>query len=222
MTADPPQLAANSVGWALAAPVTRKSRAAFNGIGWALSACLLGSCSPSAHWHGTDIAGSLPTLRFTMTRARDHKVVTAADYRGKVTLLYFGYTFCPDVCPTTLSNVSEAVRKLGPAASAVRVLFVTVDPDRDTLPVLKRYGEAFGEQVDTLRGDPNELVALARRYRVAYSVTPATATRPYDVTHSSGIYVFDRRGAPRLLISSLSRDKPDIPGTIDDLRALLR
>lgn len=164
----------------------------------------------------------MPTLRFTMTRARDHKLVTEADYRGKVTLLYFGYTFCPDACPTTLSNVSQALRQLGPAASDVRVLFVTVDPDRDTLPVLKRYGDAFGEQIDTLGGDPNELAALARRYRVAYSVTPASTTQPYEVTHSSGIYAFDRRGAPRLLISSLSTDKPDVAGTGDDLRALLR
>lgn len=157
-----------------------------------------------------------------MTRAADRKTVAAADYRGKVTLLYFGYTFCPDVCPMTLSNVAQVVRKLGPAGSDVRALFVTVDPARDSLPVLKRYAEAFGPGVDGLRGTADELTALTRRYRVAYSVSAASPGHAYEVTHSSGIYVFDRRGRPRLLISSLSSPKPDIAGVTDDLRLLLK
>ena len=183
---------------------------------------LLAGCSHSGHWNNTDISGSVPTLSFSMVRAEDHKAVTGADYRGKVTLLYFGYTFCPDVCPLTLSNVAQVLKRLGPDASRVRLLFVTVDPDRDSLAVLKRYTEAFAPEIDGLRGDADALAALARRYRVAYSVDPHGAGGAYEVTHSSGIYVFDRRGKARLLISSLSTASPDIEGVAADLRRLLR
>jgi protein SCO1/2 len=139
-----------------------------------------------------------------------------------VVLLYFGYSFCPDVCPLTLNNAAHAIAALGPQASDVKLLFVTVDPKRDRLPILKTYATAFGAQVDALRGDDDELAALARRYRVAYSVDPGGHGKPYVVMHGSAIYAFDRRGEVRLLISGLSTDKPDIVGTTADLRALLR
>jgi protein SCO1/2 len=180
------------------------------------------SCTGQDHWHNTDVTGSLPELAFDMVRAGDGKPVTGADYRGKVTLLYFGYTYCPDVCPMTMANAGRVLRALGPDANSVRVLFVTVDPDRDRLPVLKQYARAFAPQVDALRGDPNALAALARRYRVAYSVKPAGPDQAYEVTHSSGIYAFDRKGMPRLLISSLSTGNPDVPGTVQDLRRFVR
>lgn len=182
----------------------------------------LGACERSGAWHATDVSGAVPALDLSMTRVNDGRVVGAADYRGKVTLLYFGYTFCPDVCPLTLSNLARAIRGLGSSAGGVRVLFVTVDPGRDTPAVLGRYVAAFGPQVDGLRGSPDQLATLARRYRVAYSVNPHGPNGSYEVTHSSGIYVFDREGRARLLVSSLSTDKPDIAGTTADLRALLR
>lgn len=182
----------------------------------------LGGCQRAAAWHSTDVSGALPALRLSMVRAKDGKVVDESDYRGKVTLLYFGYTYCPDVCPLTLSNVAHVLKLLGPSASGVRVLFVTVDPGRDTPAILNQYTAAFGPDVDGLRGDPDQLASLARRYRVAYSVAPHGAGGTYEVTHSSGIYAFDRNGKARLLISSLSSGNPDIAGTASDLRALLR
>lgn len=182
----------------------------------------LGGCRSRAAWHATDVSGAVPALQLSMTRTRDGKTVSAADYRGKVVLLYFGYTYCPDVCPLTLSNVGRVLKKLGPSADRVRVLFVTVDPNRDTPTVLNQYAAAFGPEVDALRGDPDQLASLARRYRVAYSVDPHGANGAYEVTHSSGIYVFDRDGKARLLISSLSTGTPDIDGTASDLQALLR
>ncbi|CAN5393922.1 SCO family protein [soil metagenome] len=185
-----------------------------------LLAAVLTGCNRSTGWHSVDVTANLPALDFTMTRARDGATVTAADYRGKVTLLYFGYSFCPDVCPMTLSNVAQVLRSLGSGSKNVRVLFVTVDPGRDTLDVLKHYGAAFGPQVDTLRGTPDQLLALARRYRVAYSVTAGTGDS-YEVTHGSGIYAFDRAGKARLLISSLSTGKPDVKGTAEDIARLL-
>lgn len=186
-----------------------------------LMALTLGACHRHAEWHATDVSNAVPALYFSSTRVNDGKAVTADDYRGKVTLLYFGYTFCPDVCPLTLSNVGQVLKNLGASAGRVRVLFVTVDPNRDTPSVLTRYVATFGPQIDGLRSDPDQLAALARRYRVAYSVDPHGPTG-YEVTHSSGIYAFDARGKARLLISSLSTGKPDIEGTTSDLRALLR
>lgn len=172
-------------------------------------------------WHALDVSDSSPSLAFTMTRATDSRQVTQADYRGRVVLLYLGYTFCPDVCPTTLSNVADALKQLGPEASAVRVLFVTVDPGRDTLPVLAEYAANFSPEIEGLRGTPDQLAALARRYRLVYSVTPGTKDHPYEVTHSSAIYVFDRSGKARLLVSSLGSAKPDVKGLAADLRRLI-
>lgn len=166
-----------------------------------------------------DVSGSSPSLDFTMTRASDGRTVTARDFRGDVVLLYFGYTFCPDVCPLTMSNIATVLKRLGADARAVRVLFVTVDPNRDTLPVLKQYTANFGPDVVGLRGTPDQLAALARRYRIAYSVT--VKGHDYEVTHSSAIYAFDRSGAARLLIPSLATNPPDIAGTADDLRPLI-
>ena len=183
----------------------------------------LGGCQQKPHWHATNLTGSaLPDLKFTMTRADDGKAVTAADYKGKVVLLYFGYTFCPDVCPLTLANTVQMLHKLGKSADDVRVLFVTVDPGRDTLPILKQYADAFAPEVDGLRGTPDQLGALAKRYRVAYSVDPSENPADYKVTHSSAVYVFDRKGNIRLLFTSLHDNDPKIDGYADDLKQLLQ
>ena len=192
----------------------------------AVAACLvtlalLGGCGDNTKWHAIDVSGGLPALSFTMTRAEDGKEVTQADYRGKIVLLYFGYTNCPDVCPTTLSNIHDIVTRLASDAREVRVLFVTVDPHRDTAPSLAAYVKDFDAQIDGMRGTPDELAALARRYRVVYSVTPATGNQPYEVTHSAAVYVFDGSGAARLIVASLASTTPDIAGTTADLRRLV-
>jgi protein SCO1/2 len=181
----------------------------------------LGGCDSGTKWHSTDLTGAFPALSFTMTRAADGKQVTAADYRGQVVMVYFGYTFCPDVCPTTLANVAEVLKRMGPDASHVRVLFVTVDPKRDTPDILRAYVKNFAPQIDGLRGTPDQLASMARRYRVAYSATSAKDGQPYEVTHSSAVYVFDGSGAARLLVSSLSTAQPDIAGAASDLKRLV-
>jgi protein SCO1/2 len=195
-----------------------KRFAALTGAAFVL--LLLNGCGKDPAWHATDVSDTSPPLTFAMTRASDGKQVTQADYRGHIVLLYFGYTYCPDICPTTLSNISTALQRLGPEAHDVKVLFVTVDPNRDTLPLLASYVKAFAPEIDGLRGTPDELATLARRYRILYSVSPATKDHPYEVTHSSAIYVFDGTGAARLLIGSLATTEPDIAGTADDLRRL--
>jgi protein SCO1 len=144
------------------------------------------------------VAGLLPRLQFELTD-HDDKPVTARDYRGKVVLLYFGYTNCPDACPTTLTTLSAVMRRLGPQAAQMRVLFVTVDPQRDTSAVLKRYVGFFGPQFVGLRGDDSALTALTKRYRVAYHHEPPDRNGYYAVDHSSAIFIFDAAGRARLL-----------------------
>lgn len=177
--------------------------------------------SPARAWHSTDISGVLPPLGFTMTRASDGKTVTAADYKGKITLLYFGYTFCPDVCPATLLNITTMLKSLGKKADDVRVLFVTVDPGRDTLPVLKQYTGAFAPQVVGMRGTPDQLAALGKRYRVAYSVTPANGGKPYEVTHGSAVYIFNRDGDSKLLFTGLAAPNTKLDGMTADLQQMV-
>ena len=181
----------------------------------------LSGCDEPQPWHETDITDAMPPLTLTMVRAKDGKTVTAEDYRGKVVLLYFGYTFCPDICPTTLSNIAEILHRLEPKADDVRVLFVTVDPNRDTVAVLKQYTAAFAPQIDGLRGEPDQLAALAKRYRVSYSVRPKSAEHDYEVSHGSAVYVFDRTGKIRLLLSSLATGQPELDGTTADLQRLI-
>ena len=189
-------------------------------MGAGLGAALIGGCQGGDDRRAIDISGNSPPLEFAMTRASDGRRVTQADYRGRIVMVYFGYTFCPDVCPTTLTNVADVLKRLGPDAERVRLLFVTVDPDRDSLPVLAEYVKNFAPQIEGLRGDSDEIASLARRYRVAYSVTPETRTHPYEVTHGSAIYVFDGSGAARLLIPSLGATASDVAGVAADLRRL--
>jgi protein SCO1 len=167
------------------------------------------------------MTGALPPLSFTMTRASDGKTVTAADYRGKIVLLYFGYTYCPDVCPTTLTNITSMLKTLGKRDSDVRVLFVTVDPNRDTLSVLKQYTAAFAPQIVGLRGTPDQLASFAKRYRVAYSVHPASPGHPYEVTHSAAVYVFNRSGDIKLVFTHLSAVGTSLAGTTKDLQRMV-
>lgn len=186
-----------------------------------LLAALLMVGSEAKAWNSTDMTGTLPSLDFTMTRASDGKAVTSADFKGKIVLLYFGYTFCPDVCPTTLLDIATMLKTLGKDADDVRVLFVTVDPGRDTLPVLKSYTAAFAPQVIGLRGTPDQLATLAKRYRVAYSVQPGSDGNPPEVTHGSAVYVFDRNGAIRLLFTGLAVPNAKLTGMTADLRQLV-
>jgi protein SCO1/2 len=165
-----------------------------------LLAGLLAACSQNTTpWGLKDITGLMPSLDFTLTDASNGATVHGKDFRGKVVLLYFGYTHCPDVCPTTLSLLGSAVAALGDDAAQVRVLFVSVDPERDTLAQLKTYAAAFGPQVVGLRGSESELKALTKRYRITYGYGKPDAHGNYEVSHSSAIYVFDRDGEIRLL-----------------------
>jgi protein SCO1/2 len=174
----------------------------FHGIATALTLALTldaAGCGRATQTDATDISGVMPRLAFHLTRASDGTRITAEDYRGKVVVLYFGYTHCPDECPTTLANLASALVRLGDGARNVRVAFVTVDPIRDTLPVLKSYVNAFSPEIDGLRGSDDAVATLARRYRVIYSVTPGTPGHAYAVMHSDSVFFFDAKGNARLV-----------------------
>jgi protein SCO1/2 len=162
----------------------------------------------------TDITGVMPGLKLAMTRANDGAVVTQDSYRGKIALLYFGYTNCPDVCPATLSNLADVLKDLGPHANDVRVLFVSVDPARDNLKALKEYANAFAPQIDGLRGGDNEIAKLAQRYRVLYSVTKIG--KAVEVMHSGSVFIFDAKGNAREVMTDTS-DTRDIAADIENL-----
>jgi protein SCO1/2 len=166
-----------------------------------LTAMLIGCANSDPHYNLKNISGLVSPLEFRLTD-QDGQPVTAADYRNDLVVLYFGYTRCPDECPTTLAMLAHALRTLGPQASQVRILFVTVDPHRDTTAVLKRYVNNFGPQFVGLRPDQDELTALSKRYRIAYHYEKPDKDGNYEVDHSSAVFIFDRNGRARLLALS--------------------
>jgi len=130
----------------------------------------------------------------------DHgKPVTGEDYRGKVVLLYFGYTHCPDVCPLTLAHLHAVLQRVGAKADDARILFVSVDPARDTPAIMHAYVNAFDKRAVGLTGPPGAIEALSKRYRSAFTREPDQGDGQYEVSHSSAIYLFDRQGHARLL-----------------------
>lgn len=164
---------------------------------------VLAGCSGKdpVKWNATDISGVMEPLTFNLTD--DHgKSVTGKDYRGKVVMLYFGYTFCPDVCPQTLTRLATSLIALGKQAEKVQVLFVSVDPNRDTPKVLREYVKYFSPQMLGLTGTQSQLKDVTKRYRVAYSYGKGYPDKSkfYVVNHSASIYMFDPKGNARLLI----------------------
>ena len=138
---------------------------------------------------------------------------------GKVVVLYFGFTRCPDVCPLTMHNLAETLRRMGTLAPAMRVLFVTIDPVHDTLSRLKSYLAKFGPppEIDGLRGPSAELAALARRYFVQYQVPsgPKSTDPVSTITHTSFVYVFGPHGRARDLLASAGSPGVDVAGLVE-------
>ena len=132
----------------------------------------------------------------------DGKLRTLADFRGKDVVVFFGYTQCPDVCPATLATLAEAMKKLGPDADRVQVLFVTVDPERDTPELLKQYVPAFDSRFLGLYGDADATARTAKEFKVIYQKVPGPTPGTYTMDHSAGSYVFDPKGRLRLFVSN--------------------
>jgi protein SCO1/2 len=188
---------------------------------FAATLCALGALAGCTHrtepWQLTNVTGHLPDLDFTLT-ADDGRPVTGDSFKGRTALVYFGYTHCPDVCPETMGRLMQVLGKLGPDAQKVRILFITVDPARDTPRALHDYVGAFDSQhAEGLTGTDWQIESLAKRYRVAYQMEKRDPNGNYEVTHSSAVYVFDQQGHARLLATD-----HDTPDTIaQDLRRII-
>jgi len=178
----------------------------------------IAACGPAAQkFRGSDITGIGYGRDF---RLIDHtgRPRTLADFRGKVVVLFFGYTQCPDVCPTTLSQLAATMQKLGPDAARVQVLFVTVDPERDTADLLARYVPAFNASFLGLYGDATATAETAKEFKILYQKQPGPNPGGYTVDHSAGTYLFDPQG--RLRVFESYGQGPDV--FAHDIRALLQ
>ena len=167
-------------------------------------------------FQNTDVTGLDYAKGFALT---DHtgKPRTLADFKGKVVVVFFGYTQCPDVCPTTMAEMASVMQKLGPLADQVQVLFITLDPERDTQQLLASYVPAFDKRFIGLRGTPEQTAKTAKDFKVFYSKVPGTEPGSYTIDHTAGSYVFDRDGRLRLFIRHGQGPDP----IVHDLRQLL-
>ena len=150
-------------------------------------------------FNNTDVTGLDYAKGFSLT---DHngKPRTLQDFKGKVVVLFFGYTQCPDVCPTTMAEMATVMKELGPSSKDVQVLFVTLDPERDTQELLAAYVPAFHPSFIGLRGDKEATARTAKEFKVFYAKVPGTEPGSYTVDHTAGSYVFDRDGKLRLFV----------------------
>lgn len=178
------------------------------------TACARDSGEP---WRLTNITGHLPDLRFALIGDNGETLV-AEDLQGKVLMLYFGYAHCPDVCPLALSHLHQVMRELGDEAEEARIVFVTVDPARDTPEILHQYVRAFDSRAIGVTGPMKDVRKLTKAYRVVFDAAPPDAAGNYEVGHSSAVFVFDRSGRARLITTSTD----DVPGISTDVRRLIR
>ena len=179
-------------------------------------AAWLAACTPAGpSFKGSDVTGATFGRDFALTDPAGQPR-TLADYRGKAVAVFFGYTQCPDVCPTTLAALAEATRALGADADKVQVVFITVDPDRDTAALLAQYVPAFDPRFVGLRGDAAATERVAREFKVIYQKVPGTTPDRYTMDHSAGMFLFDRAGRLRVYESSA-----DPAVLAHDLRTLL-
>ena len=178
-------------------------------------ALALAGCAPD-QFRSTDITGANFARDFELT---DHngKPRALADFRGKVVVLFFGFTHCPDICPSTLAQFAQAAKQLGDDAKRVQFLFVTVDPERDTPEVLRAYVPAFDSRFLGLTGDMPEIMRTAKEFKVLFQKQPGKTADSYTVDHSAGTYVFDTAGRARLF----ARHDQPVPDLVHDIRLLL-
>ena len=184
----------------------------------ALAAACLAGCGErpqTAKFRLTDVTGANFGKELNLTD-HDGKPRTLADFRGKVVTVFFGFTHCPDVCPVTLAEMAQVVRELGPDGSRVQVLFVTVDPERDTQQVLKQYVPSFNPAFLGLYGDAEATARVAKEFKIYYRKQPAKDGH-YSVDHSAGTYILDPQGRLRLF----AQYGAGAPAILHDIRILL-
>ena len=168
-------------------------------------------------FQASDVTGSAFARELSLTDPAG-KTRTLADFRGKAVVVFFGYTQCPDVCPTTLAMLADVMKRLGPDADRVQVLFVTVDPERDTPELLANYVPAFDPRFLGLRGDAEATARTAKEFRVIYQKQPGATPGSYSMDHSAGLFLFDTQG--RIRVYANNSQGADV--VAHDLRELLK
>jgi protein SCO1/2 len=181
------------------------------------AALLLAACSPDGpKFKASDVTGASFGHDFALTDPSG-KTRTLADFRGKAVVVFFGYTQCPDVCPTTMSTLAETMKLLGADADRVQVVFITIDPERDTPALLAEYVPAFDKRFVGLSGDAAATERVAKEFKVIYQKQPGPTPSTYTMDHSAGVFMFDPAG--RLRLYAGHAQTPDLYA--HDLRALL-
>lgn len=168
----------------------------------ALLLVCLGACKPAAEQTGfsaTDVSGADFAKSFNLT---DHtgKPRTLEDFKGKVVALFFGYTHCPDVCPTTMADLKQSMKLLGEDADQVQVLFVTLDPARDTQELLAQYVPGFDARFIGLYGTPEQTAAFTKEFKIYASKVENSGKSGYSIDHSAGLYIYDKDGKIKLYV----------------------
>lgn len=175
----------------------------------------LSACQPAASFKGIDITGASYARDFALPDANG-KTRTLSEFKGKVVLVFFGFTQCPDVCPTTLGRALEVRKLLGADAARLEVVLVSVDPERDTPEILREYVKGFDPSFIALRGDAKATADMAKEFKVFYQKVPTSGS--YTMDHTAITYAFDPKGRIRLAI----RHEQPAQDVAADLRTLLR
>ncbi len=162
-----------------------------------LAACDRGAAGPKPSFKAVDITGADYATDFALPDT-EGRVRHIADFKGKVTLVFFGFTQCPDVCPTTMLELATVRKAMGADGERVQGIFVTIDPERDTPQVLKAYVDNFGAGFVALRGDAEQTKAVAKHFRVFYAKVPGKTEGSYTMDHTAGSYIYDPAGRIRL------------------------
>lgn len=192
-------------------------RLALGGLAALATVALIG-CSPDAlRFKGIDISGADYAKDFSLPD-QNGQMRSLKDFRGKAVVVFFGFTQCPDVCPTTLNELAEVRRLLGPDGERVQGIFVTVDPERDTPELLKAYLANFDPSFIALRGSPEQLAAVAKDFKVYYKKVEGKTPGSYTMDHTAASYVYDPQGRLRLYTRYGTGPQP----LADDLRILLK
>ncbi len=165
-----------------------------------LLAALLAACDrplPAPKFNGVDLTGAAYAQDFELTDANG-QVRRLADFKGKVLVVFFGFTQCPDVCPTTLGELRAVKEALGPVGADVVPVFISVDPERDTPEILRAYGASFGNDFVMLRGSLEQTQAVAKAFKVFYAKVPGKSEGSYSLDHTAASFLFDRQGKVRV------------------------
>lgn len=175
-----------------------------------------GTSGGKATFTGVDITGAKYASRLDLPDAQG-KQRTLAEFKGKLVVVFFGFTHCPDVCPTTMAELAQVKQSLGADGERIQGIFITVDPERDTPDLLKTYVTAFDPSFIALRGTPEQTQALAKEYRIFFAKAAGKTPDSYTIDHTAGSFIFDTQGRVRLF----TRYGSGAQALASDLKALL-